>query len=151
MVRPASFVIQDRYLGVYAQDDFQVTPRLTLNLGLRYELEQPLTERDDRLVAGFAFDQPNPIESAAQANYARHPIPELPVDSFRVRGGLTWAGHNGLGRSPFRGETNNVMPRAGVAFQWFEATVLRAGYGMYYDSIGVNTTRALQTGFSQAG
>jgi outer membrane receptor protein involved in Fe transport len=103
MVRPSSFVIRDRYLGVYAQDDFQATPRLTLNLGLRYEIEQPLTERDDRLVAGFAFDQPNPIQSAARANYARNPIPELPVDSFRVRGGLTWVGHNGLGRSPFRG------------------------------------------------
>jgi hypothetical protein len=150
MVRSASFAMQDRYLGAYFHDDFQVTPRLTLNLGLRYEIEQPLTERDDRLVAGFAFDTPNPIESAARGNYARNPIPELPVDAFRVRGGLTWVGEGGLGRSPFRGEKNNFMPRIGLAYQPFETTVLRAGYGMYYDTIGVNTTRALQTGFSQS-
>jgi outer membrane receptor protein involved in Fe transport len=90
MVRSASFNIQDRYLGAYFHDDFQVTPRLTLNLGLRYEIEEPLTERDDRLVAGFAFDTPNPIEAAARANYAQNPIPELPVDAFQVRSGLTW-------------------------------------------------------------
>jgi hypothetical protein len=39
----------------------------------------------------------------------------------------------------------DVMPRVGVAFQWYDATVVRAGYGVYNDSIGVNTTRALQT------
>jgi hypothetical protein len=150
MVRPASFVIQDRYVGAYVHDDFQVTSRLTLNMGLRYELERPLTERDDRLVAGFAFDTPNPIEAAARANYALNPIPELPVDAFRVRGGLTWVGQGDVGRSPFRGEKGNFMPRLGLAFQPTDTTVLRAGYGMYYDTIGVNTTRALQTGFSQS-
>ena len=150
MVRPASFVIKDRYLGAYVHDDFQVSSKLTLNMGLRYELEQPLTERDDRLVAGFAFDTSNPIEAAARANYAQNPIPELPVDAFRVRGGLTWVGQNGLGRSPFRGEKNNFMPRIGLTYQPIETTVLRAGYGVYYDTIGVNTTRALQTGFSQS-
>ena len=150
MVRPASFVIQDRYLGMYVHDDFQVSSRLTLNLGLRYELEQPLTERDDRLVAGFAYDTSNPIEAAARANYALNPIPEIPVDQFRVRGGLTWVNQNGVGRSPFRGEKNNFMPRLGMAYQPTDTTVLRAGWGVYYDTIGVNTTRALQTGFSQS-
>jgi hypothetical protein len=150
MVRSASFIIKDRYLGAYIHDDFQITSRLTVNMGLRYELEQPLTERDDRLVAGFAFDTPNPIEAAARANYALNPIPEIPVEAFRVLGGLTWVGQDGLGRSPFRGETNNFMPRLGLAYQPTETTVLRAGYGVYYDTIGVNTTRALQTGFSQS-
>lgn len=150
MVRPASFVIQDRYLGMYIHDDFQVSSRLTLNLGLRYELEQPLTERDDRLVAGFAYDTSNPIEAAARANYALNPIPEIPVDQFRVRGGLTWVNQNGVGPSPFRGEKNNFMPRLGMAYQPTDTTVLRAGWGVYYDTIGVNTTRALQTGFSQS-
>ena len=150
MVRPASFVIQDRYLGMYIHDDFQVSSRLTLNLGLRYELEQPLTERDDRLVAGFAYDTSNPIEAAARANYALNPIPEIPADQFRVLGGLTWVNQNGVGHSPFRGERNNFMPRLGMAYQLTDTTVLRTGWGVYYDTIGVNTTRALQTGFSQS-
>jgi hypothetical protein len=150
MVRPASFEIQDKYLGAYFHDDFQVSARLTLNLGLRYEVEQPLTERDDRLVAGFAFDTPNPIVAAARANYAANPIQEIPVDQFDVRGGLTWVNQNGVGRSPFRGEKNNFMPRIGLAYQPTDTTVFRTGYGIYFDTIGVNSTRALQTGFSQS-
>jgi len=149
MVRSASAALQDRYLGLYWHDDFKVTPRLTVNLGVRYEREWPMTERFDRLVAGFAFDTPNPIETAARANYAQSPVPELPPDAFRVRGGLTWVGQGGIGRSPFRGESNNLMPRVGLAYQLTSLTTLRAGYGVYFDTIGVNSTRALQTGFSQ--
>ena len=46
-----------------------------------------VSERFDRLASGFAFDAPNPIEPSVLANYARNPIPELPVSQFRVRGG----------------------------------------------------------------
>jgi hypothetical protein len=139
----------DRYLGLYLQYDFKVSSRLTLNLGVRYEYETPLVERDDRLVGGFAFGEANPVEAAARANYAAAPIPELPVDQFRARGGLFWVNQNGSGRSPFKGEKNNVMPRIGLALRVTENTILRAGYGMYIDTIGVNSTRAIQTGFSQ--
>lgn len=149
MVRSASYAGQDRYLGLYVHNDYKVSARLTLNLGLRYEYEWPLTERFDRLVAGFAFDANNPIEAAARANYARNPIPEIPVDAFRVRGGLQWVGQGDTGRSPFKGERNNFMPRIGLAYQLTQKTTLRAGYGIYFDTIGVGTTRALQTGFSQ--
>jgi hypothetical protein len=150
MERTASYAMQDRYLGLYLHDDFKLSPKLTLNLGLRYEKEWPLTERYDRLVAGFASDVSNPIEAQARANYARNPIPELSADAFRVLGGLTFAGVNGNPRSPFEGESNNLLPRVGLALQLTPRTVLRAGYGMFYDSIGVNKTRAIQTGFSQS-
>ena len=62
---------------------------------MRYEYETPITERFDRSVEGFAFGQPNPIEAQARAAYASRPIPELPVDQFRVLGGLTFAGQDG--------------------------------------------------------
>jgi hypothetical protein len=149
MERTEDFSMTDRYVGLYLQDDFKVSSKLTLNVGVRYEYETPLVERGDRLVGGFAFDQANPIEAAARANYARAPIPELPVDQFRARGGLLWVNEEGRGRSPFRGEANNVMPRVGLAYQLAENTILRAGYGMFFDTIGVNATRAIQTGFSQ--
>jgi hypothetical protein len=58
----ASYAAQDKYFAFYLHDDFKVTRKLTVNLGARYELETPLTERFDRLVAGFAFDQSNPLE-----------------------------------------------------------------------------------------
>ena len=148
--RTAALSEQDQFFGLFLQDDFKVSPRLTLNLGVRYEYETPVTERYNRSVEHFAFDQSNPIEAQARANYARAPIPELPVDQFRVRGGLTFAGVNGNPRAYWSGEKNNIMPRIGLAYQLFAKTVLRAGYGMFYDTIGVNKTDSIQTGFSQA-
>jgi hypothetical protein len=149
MDRVEPFAMSDRFFALYLHDDFKVTSKLTLNLGVRYEYETPLVESADRLVAGFAFDAVNPVDAAARANYAAAPIPELPVSQFGARGGLYWVNQNGIGRSPFTGEKNNVMPRAGLAFAMTETTILRAGYGLYFDTIGVNSTRAIQTGFSQ--
>ena len=150
MARTANYAAQDKYLAFYFHDDFKLSPRLTLNFGLRYELESPFTERFNRLVAGFAFDESNPIEAQARANYARSPIPELAPENFRVRGGLTFVGQGGTGRSPFKGEKDNFLPRVGLAFQINDKTVLRAGYGIFYDTLGVNTTTPVQTGFSQS-
>ena len=150
MARSASFALQDTFFALYLHDDFKVNSKLTLNIGVRYELETPMTERFNRLVGGFAFDQPNPIERQARDNYARNPIPELSPSGFRVMGGLTFVNSQGLGRSPFRGEKNNFEPRFGFAYQLARNTVLRAGYGLFHDTIGVNSTTAVQTGFSQS-
>jgi hypothetical protein len=150
MARAASYATQDKYFAFYLHDDFKLRRNLTVNAGLRYDLELPMTERFDRLVAGFAFDQSNPLEAAAKAKYALNPVPELPVDQFRVRGGLTFAGANGNGRSPFKGEKNNFMPRLGLAWAINQKTVLRSGYGIFFDTLGVNTTLPIQTGFSQS-
>ena len=51
-------------------------------------------------------------------------------------------------RSPYVGEKNNFMPRVGFAWQWRPSTVFRGGFGMFYDSLGVNSTSAAQAGFS---
>jgi hypothetical protein len=150
MVRTASYAIQSRFLGLYLHDDFKLAPNFTLNIGLRYEKEWPITERYDRLVAGFAFNTPNPVDAQARANYARNPIPELPAEQFRAMGGLTFAGAGGETRSPFDGESNNFMPRVGFAWTVTPKTVVRAGYGMFYDLIGINRSEALQTGFEQS-
>jgi hypothetical protein len=131
----ASSALQHKYWGLYVHDDVRVTRKLTVNIGLRYELERPFTERYDRLVADFDSAAANPIEAAARANYALNPIPELPVDDFGVRGGLTWVDQGR--RSPYNGEANNFMPRIGFAFQATDSTVLRGGYGLFYDSIGI--------------
>jgi hypothetical protein len=149
MDRSASYAFQDIYLGFYIHDDFKVTRNLTLNLGLRYEKEWPLTERYDRLNGGYDFASASPVEAQARINYARNPIPEIPPAQFQAKGGLLFANTGGLGRAPFNGEGNNLMPRIGLAWQVSQKTVVRAGYGMFYDSIGVNKTAAIQTGFAQ--
>jgi hypothetical protein len=149
MTRSASYAIQSRFMALYLHDDFKIARNLTLNLGLRYEKEWPITERYDRLVAGFDFNTPNPVDAQARANYARNPIAELPVSHFRAMGGLTFVNSGGLPSSPFDGESNNFMPRIGLAWTLSPKTVIRAGYGMFYDLIGINRPEALQTGFSQ--
>ncbi len=150
MAYSASWAMQEQYYGIYLHDDFKVSRKLTLNLGLRYELETPLTERFDRLVAGFAYGQPNPIEAQAKANYANNPIPEIPPDQFRVLGGLTFVSTGGIGRSPYKGEKNNFQPRFGFAYQLFPSTIVRGGYGIFHDTVGVNSNVGIQTGFSQS-
>jgi hypothetical protein len=143
-----SSALQNQYLALYLQDDWKVTRKLTVNVGLRYEIETPITERYNRLLAGFDSTTVNPIAAQAQANYARNPIPELPASAFRVLGGATWVGPND--RSPYFGPWHNLLPRAGFAYQLAPKTILRAGYGIYYNTLGVNTILPLQTGFAQS-
>jgi hypothetical protein len=150
MERTATSAFQDRYLAPFLQDDWRVNARLTVNLGLRYEYESPVTERFDRLVAGYDNTVASPIDAAARAAYALNPIPEIAPSAFRSIGGLRFVARDGHGRSPFRGEKDNILVRAGLAYKIANGTVLRAGYGTYYDSIGVFRTVPQQTGFSQA-
>ncbi|MEJ7607282.1 MAG: TonB-dependent receptor [Bryobacteraceae bacterium] len=147
MRRSASFATQDKFASFFLQDDWKITTKLTLNLGLRYEYESPVTERFDRAVRGFDAISTNPIEAQARTNYARNPIAEIPVDQFRVRGGLLFAGGSN-GRSLWNGEKGNLLPRIGIAWQGDSKTVVRAGYGLFYDTLGTNRSPAIQTGFT---
>ena len=90
-----NYAEQSRIWSMYVHDDWKLTPRLTVNLGLRYELELPTTERYNRSVLDFDSTTASPLQDAAKANYARNPIAQIPADQFRVLGGLTFAGVNG--------------------------------------------------------
>lgn len=146
----SSSALQNQYFALYLQDDWKLHRRFTLNYGVCYEIETPITERYDRLQAGFDATTGNPIQAQAQANYARSPIPELPVDQFRVLGGLTWVNQNGVGRSPYLGAKNNIMPRLGFALELSPKTVMRGGHGIFFNTLGVNPVLPLQTGFNQS-
>ena len=143
-----SYVEQDKYWALYLQDDWKMRKNLTLNLGLRWEIESPMTERFNRSAIHYAFDTPNPLNDAAKAQYAKSPIPELPADQFRAMGGLIFAEAND--RNYWKGEKNNLAPRMGVAYQLRPKTIIRTGYGIYFASIGVNYTNTNLSGFSQS-
>jgi len=107
-----------RYYSAYIQDDWKITPRLTLNLGFRWDYEAPAAERFNRMLTGFAFDQPSPI--AGQ------------VRGLTLRGGLAYAGTGGNERQAFNRDLNNYQPRVGVAYRFRDKLVFRGGYGLVY-------------------
>ena len=136
-----------QYHGMFFQDDWRLSDKLTVNLGLRYEYEAAPTERSDRNVRGWDPDATLAITPAAQAAYAANPLAELPASAFRVRGGLTFA--SDTNRGTVNADKNNVQPRLGFAYRASDKTVLRGGWAIY-------TVPALfdngiyQPGFSQA-
>ena len=126
---------QTLYYAGYIQDDFKISNRLTLNLGLRYEFETPRTERYNRL-SYFDPSAANPI--AAQVG-----VPNL-------KGGLRFAGVNGNSRYWSQPDTNNFGPRFGFAYRAGASTVIRGGYGLSYlpNGTGFNGFGAGSEGFS---
>lgn len=148
ITRQASYAEQSPTWGLFVQDDWKVTPRLTVNLGLRWEYEGPLTERFNRSVKGFDPNFIQPSEAAAQAAYAANAIPELPASAFRVRGGYYFAGVDGQSRGLYETSWRHLMPRVGFAYQLRDKTVLRGGYGTFYGFLGQRRGDVVQHGFS---
>jgi len=136
-------------LGWFFQDQWRVTSKLTLNLGLRLEYELGLRERFNRALTFFDRDLTLPITEAAQAAYARSPIPELSAAQFQVRGGSRYAG---VGGAPERINQNELMwmPRIGIAYSLNSSTVLRTGYGIYHDTLNATLREPDLFGFSRA-
>ncbi|MBI3678924.1 MAG: carboxypeptidase regulatory-like domain-containing protein [Acidobacteria bacterium] len=146
----ASYASQTAHTGLFVHDDWKITRKLTLNLGIRYEYESPLTERFNRTVRGYDFQTPNPVEPQARLNYAANPIPEIPAANFRVTGGLLFAGAGDSPRSLWLTDRNNFAPRVGLAYQLTSKSVVRTGYGIFFDVVGTDRTGPNQSGFSQS-
>jgi hypothetical protein len=109
---------QNFYFGGYAQDDWRVNSRLTLNLGLRYDFETPRTERYDRM----NYFDPD----------VRSPLADRVSQYPNLRGGLVFVGVDGNPRTQFVTDRNNIGPRVGGAFELNSKTVVRAGYAHLY-------------------
>lgn len=148
ITRQASYAEQSPTWGLFVQDDWKATSRLTLNLGLRWEYEAPLTERFNRSVTGFDPNFVQPSEAAAQAAYAANPLAELSASQFRVRGGYLFAGTDGQSRGLYQASWRHFMPRVGFAYQLRDRTVLRGGYGTFFGFLGQRRGDVVQDGFS---
>jgi hypothetical protein len=139
---------QSKTTAFYFQDDWRISQHLTLNLGIRYDYDTPMTERYNRSVRGFDYNAASPIATQAIAAYTRSPLPELPASQFKVAGGLTFAGVNGLPRSLWDGPKMNFAPRIGVAWTPLTNTVIRAGYGIFFVPLGADRSNPIQSGYS---
>jgi len=120
---------QSVYHSGYLQDNWRLTKKLTLNAGLRYDYQTPMTERFNRMNRGFDETTPSPIAAQAEANYAKDPIPGF---DFKVRGGITFAGSSGDDRYNFEPVRSNFMPRFGAVYAITKKMVVRGGYGLFY-------------------
>jgi hypothetical protein len=113
-------IIYNRQIyAVYALDDFKATPRLTLNLGLRYELFTTIKEANNQQVT-FNFNSLSLIAPKGQNT------PLTPTLGTELT--IQDAGSPGL-ISP---DLNNFAPRIGLAYQISNKLVLRSGYGIFY-------------------
>jgi hypothetical protein len=107
---------QQLYRAYYAGDQFQMTPRLTINYGLRFEQMGPWSERFDRMIVLL----PNAINDVAKA------------------AGMNLKGKIGLVNSPDNPSRNNTKlgnlfsPRIGLAYRLSNKTVIRTGYGIFW-------------------
>ena len=118
--RPA---LTSKYLGLFTQNDWRATSRLTLNLGLRWELQPGPTDRFDRSTA---------VDLTKQSPFA---APNSPVGPYT--GEVIFAGYNGLSRNLWKTTWTDFAPRLGVAYRIGDNTVIRSGYGIAY---GANNT-----------
>jgi len=145
----ATYVMNNPYAGWFVQDSWRANSKLTLTFGLRMEYEWGRQERYDRAIGWFDPTAKLPITDAAQAAYARAPVPELGAANFSVLGGSVYPGLNGASR---RLQMNELMflPRLGVAYQLNPKTVLRGGFGIYFDTLNAQNVGIDQSGFSRA-
>ena len=115
---PTPYALRSYFFAGFVQDDWKITSNLTLNFGIRYELETPWTERYDHLFYGFDYTSPSSVK----------------VPGVNLRGGPLFAGINGSPRRTGNVDRNNFGPRFGFAWQVRPGTVLRGGYGLFYAS-----------------
>jgi len=121
---PNNVATQNFQFGGFVQDNFRITPKLTLNLGVRYEISLPRTERFNRM----NWLDPNLSYSLHAAG-----LPDVPV-----KGGEVFANSNN--RYNYDTYYGAIQPRLGFAWELPHTTVLRGGYGIYF----LNLARVLR-------
>lgn len=109
---------QTKMISLFFQDDVRVRKNLTLNVGLRWDYQGPLTDRFN----GLATFNPSAVNP-------------LSVPSMNLYGGLVFAGVNGQPRNVTNQRWGNLGPRFGATYQIDHNTVLRGGYGLLYGQV----------------
>ncbi len=157
--RNANGFFSQHFTGLFVQNDWRITPRLTLNLGLRWDYETPVTERFDRLTSNYDLTAVNPISDAAQAAYAtiltknasnanvQQAAQLVPASAFKVLGAQLFTGVNGQPRGVFNTDYKEIQPRIGFAYRLRPSTVIRGGIGKF---VQASFDNGWQNGFSRS-
>jgi hypothetical protein len=135
--------------GFFVQDDWRISNKLMLNLGLRYEIETPLSERQDRSISNFDYSYVQPIQGTAQSRYALLSDPGLKalVPQLTATGGLMFQGKDTS--QLYTAPKDTFLPRFGLAYQVNPKTVIRGGAGLFAGFLGERRGDVIQSGYSQ--
>jgi hypothetical protein len=130
VTRAADYAEQSMTWGFFIHDDWKVNSKLTLNLGLRYEFETPLNDATTRVSPALMR-----VTFSRSSRGAR----QAPARLRRFRcstsaGGLLFASADQQRPVRDSGSSTNFMPRLGFAYRFDDKTVIRGGYGIFYDS-----------------
>jgi hypothetical protein len=154
--RNADAFWSQHFEAFYVQNDWRVTPRLTINMGLRYDWETPVTERFNRMTTNFDPTVVNPMSDAAQAAYTNilnAPANAsnvgiqilkqyMPASAFKLMGAQLFSGVGGQPRGIYHTDWTQFQPRAGFAYKLGPNTVIRGGGGRFsqasFDTGGQN-------------
>ncbi len=123
-----------RYYGVFFQDDWRVSSKLTLNLGMRFEHENGPADKNDNFIVGFDTKIASPLQAT--------------VADPKILGAVMFAGENGYGRHAGNPNMLKVSPRIGAAYALNEKTAIRGGYGIFWAPLSFSFQSTL--GYSQA-
>ncbi len=110
------------YAGFYAQDDWKITRKLTINLGLRWDADIPRTERYNRL-SYFDLNATNPLQGKVASS-------AICPNCGNLKGAMNFVTADNRRQTPT--DMNNWGPRIGFAYNIFPKTVLRGAYGILY-------------------
>ncbi len=129
---PAEYLVD--YYAAFAQDEWRISPTLTINYGLRYEYEPGVREANNQFTVGFDRDADFPVQ----------------VSGLALKGGLMYAGENGY--QTRQGDAlNGLAPRGGFAWSLSNRDVIRGGYGFFWAPMqfsGVGETAMGRMGYT---
>ena len=123
-----------KYNAVYLQDDIRLMQKLTVNVGLRYELEPGIHERNNQYAVGFDSTVTNPISGTS---------------GVATKGAIEFAGQNGYADHCCNNGVLKFAPRVGFSYAPSEKLVVRGGYGVFYAPIYYSTNPSFAPGYAQ--